>query len=239
MFAVYVSFLVTIIATTSQAIFKGVYSDPNHPQCARFILFETDSSASMYGFDAAGGEGVPCDHLNDVKWGPLPAVITDSTIEVDFSSKGGPSDLTGKFNSELNEIDWEDGNAWNRVFPQSMMKNEYRISTYSVFDGEYSDPNHPSCGRFVVANTNATAAIYGVDAAGGEGAMCDGINDIPWTVPAVLPSSTSILADFSSKGGPSDLSGAYNFDKAEIDWEDGNAWTKVKMCAGMIKKEPL
>ena len=62
-----------------------------------------DGTASVSGADAAGGEGASCDGSTDTKWGPLPATTTfgapgvytylEKTILVDFSSKGGPSDL--------------------------------------------------------------------------------------------------------------------------------------------------
>jgi hypothetical protein len=94
--------------------------------------------------------------------------------------------------------------------------------SHSVFDGKYDDPNHPSCDRKIV-----TDSIYGADAAGGEGAACDGETDIAWgPIPAAI-NATSIIADFSSKGGPSELHGKYNFESNAIDWEDGNAWTKL------------
>lgn len=51
-------------------------------------------------------------------WGPLPAVLADNTIVVDFSSKGGPSDLSGTYTAESANsagIDWADGNRWPKL----------------------------------------------------------------------------------------------------------------------------
>lgn len=110
-FALIVSLAVNVLGGT----FSGKYSDPNHPGCARVISLETDVSAKVFGADAAGGEGVQCDGVTDVKWGPLPAVINSLEIVVDFSSKGGPSNLAGKFNTDKQEIMWQDGNAWVKL----------------------------------------------------------------------------------------------------------------------------
>ena len=60
-----------------------------------------------------------CDGTTDVQWGPLPGkqagpITGDLAISVDFTSKGGPQDLKGVFNSTSNppQIQWEDGNIW-------------------------------------------------------------------------------------------------------------------------------
>lgn len=97
--------------------FSGKYSDPNHPSCAREIRIESVSKADIYGADAAGGEGASCDGETDVKWGPVPASYLGNRINADFSSKGGPSDLSGKYVSSdlISQIQWEDGNAWTKL----------------------------------------------------------------------------------------------------------------------------
>jgi hypothetical protein len=105
---------VAIVAARPE-VFSGKYSDPNHPGCAREIGLETPTSAKVFGADAAGGEGVPCDGSTDVKWGPLPATIDKLEIVVDFSSKGGPSDLAGKYDFQGSQIKWQDGNAWAKL----------------------------------------------------------------------------------------------------------------------------
>jgi hypothetical protein len=97
----------------SASFFTGSYSDPNHPNCLRYI-YANGTTGQVYGTDAAGGEGVPCNGVNDTRWGPLPATIDVITIIVDFSSKGGPSDLQGRYNFSVPSIDWEDGNSWSK-----------------------------------------------------------------------------------------------------------------------------
>jgi hypothetical protein len=116
MFAIALVIALLAVVAAKPAIFSGKYSDPNHPGCAREIGLETATSAKVFGADAAGGEGgVPCDGTTDVKWGPLPATIDGFGIVVDFSSKGGPSDLSGKYYYQGSQIKWQDGNAWTKL----------------------------------------------------------------------------------------------------------------------------
>lgn len=115
---VVITFILVALCLTSHArdaTFAGQYSDPNHPGCARSIRFETKTSAMVFGADAAGGEGVACDGQTDTKWGPLPAKLNGIEIVVDFSSKGGPSDLAGKYDEVSAAINWQDGNAWTKL----------------------------------------------------------------------------------------------------------------------------
>ena len=98
--------------------FGGHYADPNHPGCERKVVVHNTTSGSVYGADAAGGEGVACDGKTDTPWGPLAATFssskTDLKIVVDFSPKGGPSDLTGEWDSKNSAIQWADGNNWTK-----------------------------------------------------------------------------------------------------------------------------
>ena len=95
----------------AQARFGGTYEDPNHPGCTRtvdVVVSGEDDQATVSGadFDEEG---------NLVEWGPLNADVNGVKIIVDFSPKGGPSDLTGRWNPNTKGIDWEDGNTWPKV----------------------------------------------------------------------------------------------------------------------------
>ena len=92
-----------------------MHSDPNHPGCARSIVQLNSTSATVSGADAAGGEGVACDGTTDVAWGALPATTSGPVIAVDFSSKGGPTDLSGTYSDHTLAIDWADGNEWTKA----------------------------------------------------------------------------------------------------------------------------
>eukprot|EP00750_Incisomonas_marina_P004400 INCI13466.8.p1 GENE.INCI13466.8~~INCI13466.8.p1 ORF type:complete len:132 (-),score=19.95 INCI13466.8:150-545(-) len=99
-------------------VFGGAYSDPNHPGCARNVTV-FGLQGRVYGADAKGGEGVACDGKTDVQWGPLEATIKQDgsalQIVVDFSPKGGPSDLTGTWDAKDAAIQWADGNNWTKT----------------------------------------------------------------------------------------------------------------------------
>jgi hypothetical protein len=97
----------------------------------------------------------------------------------------------------------------------------------SLFAGEYSDPNHPSCLRVIGLETSVSAQVYGADAADGEGESCDGVTDVKWgPLPAII-NGLNITVDFSSKGGPNDIAGQFNEVIQQIEWADGNAWKKL------------
>jgi hypothetical protein len=107
--------LLLALVAARETVFTGSYSDPKHPKCAREIRLESNVSALVFGTDAAGGEGKECDGETDTKWGPLPGKKHEMEIVVDFSSKGGPSNLRGKYDESKKEIKWQDGNVWTKV----------------------------------------------------------------------------------------------------------------------------
>lgn len=109
-----------VVATQSVTgdVFDGSYNDPNHPGCARSIAVAANVG-KVFGADAAGGEGVACDGKTDIPWGPLAATIQQSTsseptIVVDFSPKGGPKNLLGRWDPTDSAIQWADGNNWTK-----------------------------------------------------------------------------------------------------------------------------
>jgi len=88
---------------------EGSYSDPNHPGCARYIQVLDQTTGEVTGNDAPDGSE---------PWGPLNAIIDGQTVVVDFSPKGGPSDLTGTYTTPEGEnagITWADGNRWTQL----------------------------------------------------------------------------------------------------------------------------
>ncbi|GMH71748.1 hypothetical protein TrLO_g6 [Triparma laevis f. longispina] len=91
----------------AQARFEGVFTDPNHPGTTRTIKVKVtggEDEVSVVGFDLA-------DDGSQENWGPLKATVDGTKITVDFSSKGGPSDLTGEWGQQ-GIIVWGDGNEW-------------------------------------------------------------------------------------------------------------------------------
>mmetsp|Transcript_156726 Transcript_156726/g.480848 ORF Transcript_156726/g.480848 Transcript_156726/m.480848 type:complete len:160 (+) Transcript_156726:52-531(+) len=79
--------------------------------------------------------------------------------------------------------------------------------------GAYADPNHPGHLRHIKLE-GEKGTIHSTD---------DGVTF--WQVPITVDSAGHVLADFSSKGGPKDLSGQVT--EVGIKWSDGNVWEKV------------
>lgn len=157
-------------SSPSSSLFSGSYSDPNHPNCARYIS-ATDTIGQVYGTDAAGGEGVPCNGITDIKWGPLPATIDQTKIVVDFSSKGGPSNLQGQYNSSTPAIVWADGNSWPKIGKirttqstdsvDTLDVNKYTGLWYQTYANIYSTASFEKDGYCITA-------LYGTDTVKGD-----------------------------------------------------------------------
>jgi hypothetical protein len=103
------------------------------------------------------------------------------------------------------------------------------------FAGSYSDPFHPNCQRVIVAQdrsklpAGAAVTLRGTD--GNPGCPPDG-SGAPWTLAGTADAASgSLLVDFSPKGGPANLRGAWEEGEAGgspgIRWPDGNKWTKI------------
>lgn len=98
------------------------------------------------------------------------------------------------------------------------------VALAADFAGSYSDPNHPNCLRSIEIVSKSNVAVSGTD--GNPGCPPDGAGN-PWKLSGTVSGST-ILVDFSPKGGPKNLQGIY-VDSAEpgIQWPDGNKWSKL------------
>eukprot|EP00980_Cylindrotheca_fusiformis_P006933 scaffold1443_cov113-Cylindrotheca_fusiformis.AAC.7 len=83
---------------------------------------------------------------------------------------------------------------------------------FSVFSGEFDDPNHPGNKRKIKV-VGKKLEVTGND---GQG---------DWKIQGKMKSDTEAVFDFSGKGGPSELSGT--FDGDGILFSDGNKWGKA------------
>jgi len=96
----------------------GSYSDPQHPMCRRTLRFDQTTYQSII---VEGKDGNPgCEKLK----GTIPWIIKVNynstradTMIFDFSPKGGPSSVVGKWDKD--GILFPDGNKWTRVFKSS------------------------------------------------------------------------------------------------------------------------
>ena len=94
--------------------FIGRYTDPNHPGGFREVaLLETQVGIyRLAKVTGGGGRGEPASF-------ELPALVYGDTITVDFSPKGGPFGLTGKYDVRGDKgILWPDKNKWPKVEKQ-------------------------------------------------------------------------------------------------------------------------
>lgn len=94
------------------------------------------------------------------------------------------------------------------------------IANAADLTGSYSDPKHPNCQREIVVN-GLNADIKGTD--GTPGCPPDGSGKAWKLQGKINAEGDSIFVDFSPKGGPKDLKGAW--DGSGIKWPDGNKWT--------------
>ena len=95
--------------------------------------------------------------------------------------------------------------------------DEYVALLPSVFDGTFSDPNHPNGFRRISVK-KGVATIVGKD---------EPQDKKEWQLKAsVTPGTREMLVDFSPKGGPKDLLAKWSPTKNGIEFPDGNVWPK-------------
>ena len=121
--------------------------------------------------------------------------------------------------------------------PQEASATKALTGLGSVYTGDYDDPNHPDCLRQVKVvgaplkgdGTRSPFPVVEVKGWDGKNGICKGErperSDI-WTVTGKLKTREDAVIDFSSKGGPANLSAKW--DGSGIVFPDGNKWTKVE-----------
>ena len=104
-------------------------------------------------------------------------------------------------------------------------ENASSSSSSSVFNGKYSDPNHPGCLRGIERVRSTTKAkVFGED--GTPGCQADGQKETKkWELEGELRGENEILIDFSKKGGPKNLLGKWT--GSGVLFPDGNTWSKL------------
>lgn len=95
----------TSSVAAQKSVFIGNYDDPEHPGCLRKITVQ-GKNVKLIGSDDINGAN---------QWVLSAKEDFPGTIFVDFSPKGGPSDLLGVFNEQTNGIKWPDGNTWKKL----------------------------------------------------------------------------------------------------------------------------
>jgi hypothetical protein len=220
--------LITSLAPQSNCDFGGYFRDPMH-------FKEGSFAGSRFATSRAGDK-----ESNDITiigsddgktfWTihGKQSVIRCSLI-IDFSPKGGPSNLEGKYEKNTRAIVWADNNYWDQLnIPDFALKK----STDAGISGYYQDPNHIK--RHSWAGTRMISDAEGDKQ--GDGLTLIGSDDGEnfWMLKGKYTdkASNAVSIDFSPKGGPSDLAGT--FADGAIKWSDGNSWEKEMNANGEI-----
>ena len=92
----------------------GYYADPQHPMCPRKLVYEYDlyKTATLM---VEGGDGNPgCEKKVLTRWtAKVEFKAGSDSIKIDFSKKGGPSDVEAKWDKD--GIVFPDGNKWKKI----------------------------------------------------------------------------------------------------------------------------
>jgi hypothetical protein len=111
--------------TGAASPFTGDYNDPNHPECLRQVKvvgapLRADGSRSAYpvievtGYDGKGDSKICTDRPTRADlWKVEGTVKSGNSAIIDFSPKGGPSNLVATY--EDGGIVFPDGNKWTKV----------------------------------------------------------------------------------------------------------------------------
>uniref|UniRef100_A0A7S2R731 Uncharacterized protein n=1 Tax=Eucampia antarctica TaxID=49252 RepID=A0A7S2R731_9STRA len=107
--------------------FSGDYEDPNHPGCLRQVKvvgapLKGDGTRpntpiiEITGYDGSG-KGSTCTEADrpsrEQLWKVQGKLKSNTVASIDFSSKGGPANLVGTFDTD--GIVFPDGNKWTKI----------------------------------------------------------------------------------------------------------------------------
>jgi len=157
-------------------------------------------------------------------------------ISFDFSSKGGPPDLTGTWSMAdfVESITWPDGNAWTTTPPTAdSAAGVYDIihtTATNTWHGIFLDAAHyvpdTYAGVRVLAETpQHTLHLVGSDDGTSWWYLAGNCHGVGVGESFEFVSKDYFRVDFSPKGGPSDLV-AYWDHHSKITFPDGNTWYK-------------
>ena len=220
------NYVVILVGFLSTALAKGsgVWTDPNHYTGTGFAGIRIVAEDPPHVLKLVGTD-------DGVSWFSLTGSCSGDgmrTIQLDFSPKGGPADLTGAWASSQSgtTITWPDGNAWTLLTkPTDAWHSSDGLDDHA---GLFVDPNHYAAPdafagtRYIAEDPPHELKLVGTD---------DGTSW--WFLQGTCSGERmdSIHFDFSHKGGPSDLTGVWKAGgpggAGTIAWPDGNAWSKV------------
>ena len=140
-------------------------------------------------------------------------------VLADFTPTGGVHDVVGIYSDKI--VEWSDGTVWHAKVPEGPEPD---------LSGDYMDPVHMKCRRYIVDTMNGQASVSGTVASSGFG-MCDGETDTKWgPIPATtvhMKSGKTLRVVFDGDELPS--KGTFNIYRHEIEWIGGNYWPRVNL----------
>ena len=80
-----------------------IYSDPNHKNMSRTVIYHKDKTVTVTGKDSIDGK----------PWIIKGSIDKNNIITLDFSLKGGPKNITGEVSDK--KIKFSDGNIWTVI----------------------------------------------------------------------------------------------------------------------------
>ena len=218
------AFVLLSLAAKASAHGAGVWKDPNHYvgeeslAGLRFIAEQPAHILQVVGTD----DGVTWWHITGTCSGE-----GMTNINLDFSPKGGPSGVTGKWTYDpqwviaREKIHFPDGNVWESTgYVPGAIELDDAVDDHV---GVFVDPNHHVADtfkglRFFAEFPPHQLKVVGIDDEDPTKAFfiegsCSG------------PDMSDIYLDFRPKGGP-ELTGKWKGGARTITWPDGNVWSK-------------
>ena len=192
----------------SPANFQGEYWDPLHPNGFRTVYMSGDKM-TIVGKDEPEG-----------KLWSVEASVEGTKAAVDFSSKGGPKDVTATYADKFGAvgITFPDGNRWAKV---------------NSMAGLYSDPAHPDGYKLLTVyplgfgNDYFISTIYSKDGPSKPLTKLGG--RLTLTGQGKLPPG-QIAVDFNNGWGMPGMETIAQFDGEKLNFPEGTkrpAWTKL------------
>ena len=194
----------TVASATPPASFSGEYWDPYHPTGFRTVKL-SGNLLNIVGKDEP-----------DLPTWKVTGDVNGNTAKIDFSSKGGPKDLTGTYVDKFGSvgISFPDGNRWVKV---------------SEMQGLYSDPSHPEGYRLLTiyplgfGSDYYIASIFAKDGPNKSTKKIGG----RFTLPGGKLPPGQVAIDFSNGWGAPGQETIAKFDGQNLNFPDREKWSKL------------
>jgi len=177
--------------------FNGIYKDPKHPTGFRIIAGAPNKGGTMTLQDSPDGAifNIPIKASTDETTG-------STSLLIDFSEKGGPSNTVATVNKKDSSIVFPDGNIWKKDTSGLVGVYVDGFAPYPKFRRIIREVDNNKKGELVVCMVSGKTSFV-VSGQAGIG---------------------NVYIDFP---GNKPCTGKVNTKKGTILWPDGNVWTRV------------